>query len=60
MKLFINLPVLDLARSRTFFAGLGFEFVDGFSGPDNLCLRLSDDQFIMLLPRQDEGLTWPK
>jgi predicted lactoylglutathione lyase len=51
VQLFINLPVLDLARSRTFFAGLGFEFVDGFSGPDNLCLKIGEDQFIMLLTR---------
>ena len=51
MKLFINLPVKDLARSRTFFEGLGFEFVAGFSGPDNLCLKIGEDQFIMLLTR---------
>jgi predicted lactoylglutathione lyase len=51
MQLFINLPVEDIQRSRTFFGALGFDFVEGFSGPDNVCVRLSDQQFIMLLNR---------
>lgn len=51
MQLFINLPIRDLERSRAFFSGLGFAFVDGFSGPDNLCLKLADNQFLMLLTR---------
>ena len=51
MKLFINLPVKDIARSRTFFEGLGFDFISGFSGPDNLCVKIAEDQFVMLLNR---------
>jgi predicted lactoylglutathione lyase len=51
VKLFINLPVRDLERSRAFFSRLGFAFVAGFSGPDNLCMKIGEEQFIMLLTR---------
>lgn len=51
MKLFVNLPVQNVDRSRAFFAGLGFTFIEGFSGPDNVCVQLAEDQFIMLLNR---------
>jgi predicted lactoylglutathione lyase len=48
-KLFVNLPVRDLQKSRAFFAGLGFAFNEQFTGDDAACLILSDEAQIMLL-----------
>jgi hypothetical protein len=45
----INLPVADLARSRAFFAAMGFSFNEGFSDSTAACLMLSDTTAAMLL-----------
>lgn len=49
--LFVNLPVADLARSRAFFAQLGYPFHDAFCDGDAQCLRLGPTTFAMLLRR---------
>ena len=46
---FVNLPVRDVAASRSFFDRLGFTFDDGFSDAQTACLVLSDKAFAMLL-----------
>lgn len=45
----INLPVADLARSRAFFAAMGFGFDETFSDDTAACLMLSDSTAVMLL-----------
>ncbi|MBL8839975.1 MAG: VOC family protein [Planctomycetes bacterium] len=50
-QLFVNLPVADLARSKRFFAALGFEFNPQFTDDNAACMMLSDTGFVMLLTR---------
>jgi uncharacterized protein len=45
---FINLPVKDVARSKEFFTGLGFEFNEQFGDETTACLVISDQAFAML------------
>ena len=49
-KLFLNLPVRDLERSKAFFAKLGFAFNPQFTNADGACMVVSDEAFVMLLP----------
>lgn len=49
--LFLNLPVADLAASRTFFAALGFDFNEKFCDQGAACMIVSDRAFVMLLQR---------
>ena len=48
-KIFVNLPVQDLARSTRFFAELGFSFDPRFTDENATCLVISDDSYAMLL-----------
>jgi uncharacterized protein len=48
-KVFINLPVKDLAASMDFFGRLGFSFNEQFTNENAACLVLSDTVFVMLL-----------
>lgn len=50
--LFVNLPVADVARTRAFFAGLGFSFDERFSGEQALCLQVNAQVHCMLLERR--------
>ena len=45
---FVNLPVKDLARTKQFFAGLGFSFNEEFGDENTACLVISDLAFVML------------
>ncbi|WP_122261829.1 VOC family protein [Ornithinimicrobium cerasi] len=47
--MFVNLPVADLARSRRFFAALGYPFDEDFCDEQALCLRLGPTLYAMLL-----------
>ena len=49
--LFLNLPVRDVAASRSFFRGLGFSFDDRFCDETTACLELSERAYVMLLER---------
>jgi len=51
MTLFLNLPVADLARSRAFFAALGFGFDDRFQDETAICMKIGDKAHAMLLTR---------
>lgn len=51
MNLYVNLPVADLARSRAFFAGLGFGFDDTFSDDTAIAMKINDACSAMLLTR---------
>ena len=47
--LYVNLPVRDVARTRVFFAALGFRFDPTFSNDDALAMIIGDDARVMLL-----------
>lgn len=48
-KVFINLPVMDLAKSMGFFQNLGFSFNPQFTDEKAGCMIVSDSIFVMLL-----------
>ena len=48
-QIFVNLPVRDLARSKEFFASLGFTFNPQFSNDDAACMIVGENIFAMLL-----------
>jgi predicted lactoylglutathione lyase len=48
-KIFVNLPVADLKRSKEFFGKLGFEFNPQFTDENGACMVISDSAFAMLL-----------
>ena len=48
-KLFVNLPVRDLARSVDFFSELGFTFNANFTDATATCMIVSDEACVMLL-----------
>lgn len=48
-KIFVNLPVKDLAVSMEFFGKLGFEFNPEYTNENAACMVVSDDIFVMLL-----------
>lgn len=47
--IYVNLPVKDLARSREFFAALGYDFEPDFSNEQGACLILGENLYAMLL-----------
>src|SRR5262249_45124508 len=48
-KIFVNLPVSDLKRSKAFFSSLGYTFNAQFTDDTAACMVVSDDIFVMLL-----------
>jgi predicted lactoylglutathione lyase len=48
-KIFVNLPVKDLDKSKQFFAKLGFSFNPQFTNEEGACMVISDDIYAMLL-----------
>lgn len=48
-KVFINLPVRDLEKSKAFFSTLGFEFDSQFTDDKGACMVLSEEGYVMLL-----------
>jgi predicted lactoylglutathione lyase len=51
-KIFVNLPVQDLARSTEFFTRLGFSVDERFTNDNSRCLVISDDIYAMLVTEQ--------
>ncbi|MBN8629790.1 MAG: VOC family protein [Rhodobacterales bacterium] len=47
--IFVNLPVADIARSRTFYQALGFTINEQFSDETTACVVISDTIFVMIL-----------
>ncbi|MGF1662748.1 MAG: VOC family protein [Kineosporiaceae bacterium] len=56
----VNLPVADVARSRAFFADLGFAFNEQFSDSQAACMVVNDSAFAMLLDRDFFGTFTPR
>lgn len=48
-KIFVNLPIKNLAASTAFFTKLGFTFNAQFTDENATCMVVSDDIFVMLL-----------
>ena len=46
---FVQLPISDVDRSRDFFASLGFEFDDMFSGENSACVIVGEKTRLMLM-----------
>ena len=47
--IFVNLPVSDLERSKSFYLALGFEINPQFTDENAACVVISDTIFAMLL-----------
>src|ERR1700760_2754835 len=50
--LFVNLPVVDVTRSKAFFAELGFSFNPAFTDESAACMLVGEHAFVMLLSRE--------
>jgi predicted lactoylglutathione lyase len=48
-KIFVNVAVRDLEKSKAFFTKLGFTFNPRFTDENAACMVLSDDGYVMLL-----------
>ncbi|MGZ5179274.1 MAG: VOC family protein [Ramlibacter sp.] len=48
-KIFVNLPIKDMERSKAFFAALGFSFNPQFTNDQGACMVISEDIYAMLL-----------
>ncbi|MEN7550610.1 VOC family protein [Rapidithrix thailandica] len=48
-KIFVNLPVQDLNKSKEFFNQIGYSFNDQFSDETTACMVVSEDIYVMLL-----------
>ncbi len=48
-SIFVNLPVADLPRSKTFYTALGFTLNPQFSDDTAACMVWSESIFVMLL-----------
>lgn len=48
-KIFVNLPVRDLEKSKGFFTKLGYTFNPQFTDEKAACLIISEDIYAMLL-----------
>jgi uncharacterized protein len=48
-KIFVNLPVKDLNRSKGFYSALGYSFNQQFTDENAACLVITDDIYAMLL-----------
>jgi len=48
-KIFVNLPVRDLKKSKEFFGELGYGFDGKFTNDAAACMVVADDIFVMLL-----------
>jgi hypothetical protein len=50
--LFVNIPVADLERSKTFFAKLGFGYDAMLSDGNAACMPVGEHAIVMLLSRE--------
>jgi uncharacterized protein len=59
-KIFVNLPVENLARSVEFFTKLGYTFNPQFTDENATCMIIGEDIFAMLLVEKYFGTFTPK
>lgn len=51
-QIFVNLPVKDVSKSKTFFTKLGFKIDPQFTDAKAACIVISDSIFAMILDRK--------
>lgn len=51
-KIFVNLPVKDLERSKAFYRKLGFMIDPQFTDQNAACVVISDEIYIMILTEE--------
>ena len=59
-KIFVNLPVKKLRKSKAFFRKLGFRFNPRFTDETAACMVVSEDIFVMLLTEEKFRTFVPK
>lgn len=59
-RIFVNLPVKNLATSVNFFTKLGFSFNPQFTDETATCMIVSEDIFVMLLTEKKFKTFTPK
>jgi predicted lactoylglutathione lyase len=48
-KIFVNLPIKNMEKSKAFFGALGFGFNPQFTNEQGACMVIAEDIFAMLL-----------
>jgi len=48
-KIFVNLAVQNLKRTKAFFSALGFDYNPKFTDDNAACMVISDEAYVMLL-----------
>ena len=48
-QIFVNLPIKNMERSKSFFSALGFSFNPQFTNEQGACMVISDSIYAMLL-----------
>jgi predicted lactoylglutathione lyase len=48
-KIFVNLPIANMERSKAFFTALGFTFNPQFTNDQGACMVIAEDIYAMLL-----------
>ena len=51
-KIFVNLPVRDLPKAKSFFGKLGFNFNPQFTDETAACMIISEHAYVMLLTHE--------
>lgn len=59
-KIFVNLPVKDLDKSKAFFAAIGYTFNPQFTDETAACMVISEDIYAMLLTEKKFGEFMPQ
>lgn len=59
-KIFVNLPVKDLDKSKAFFGALGYSFNPQFTDATAACMVISEDIYSMLLTEPKFDSFMPK
>ena len=58
--IFVSLPVTNIAKSRAFYAALGWTINEQFSGEDSVCVLFSDTIYFMLSTHEKFQAISPK
>jgi len=48
-QIYVNLPVQNLERTKTFFSSLGYSFNPQFTNEQGACMVVADNIYVMLL-----------
>lgn len=47
--IYVNLATSDINKTKQFFLGIGFELVEDFSDENGICIKASENIFLMLM-----------